>query len=64
MKALITMKWNEAKNQWHLLHGINGKFIQEVYDCANTSKFFEGLDKTKPKKYIVEIEPYNAWGQR
>jgi len=52
------MKWNEEKQQWHLLHGINGRFIQEVYDCENTYKFFEGLDKTKVQTYFVEVEPY------
>ena len=55
MRAIVKMVWCEGKKEWHMCHGINGKFIQELYDCENTEKFFPGLDKKKPQKYVMTI---------
>jgi len=64
MRGLIKVKWGGIDNKWHILHGINGRFIQEIYDCENTHKFFEGLDKDKAKTYFINIEPYAQLSKR
>lgn len=51
----VRMKWNSKTEQWRMTHHRerNGGFIQEFFDCKNINLLFRGLDKTKPKEYIL-----------
>lgn len=54
----VTMKWNSKTEQWRMTHKREkgGGFIQEFYDCKNIHLLFRGLDKTKPREYVLMAE--------
>ena len=55
MKTILKMKWNEATEQWRMLT-LDDRVLQEIYDCENVYRYFEGLDKNHSCLYEVEIK--------
>ena len=54
MKLVVTMKWVEARNEWHM-ETLGGHILQEFLHCENIGRVFIGLDKAKKTTFMMDI---------
>lgn len=58
-RLTVKMVWNQFQHLWFMMNNDNDRFLMHFPDCENIRKYFEGLDETKPKKYIITIDRIN-----
>jgi hypothetical protein len=49
------MEWNEGQQKWLMKLKRNEAMIQEFFDCENVRKYFNGLNKSIPSTYKINI---------
>ena len=54
MKLVVTMKWVEARNEWHM-ETLEGNILQEFLHCENIPRVFDGIDKNKKNTYLINV---------
>ena len=58
MKLPFILKWNEAKEEWHLRSVLDGSFVYELRDCANMRRLFDNPDRSKEKLITIDVQPW------
>ena len=56
IKFTCLMRWVDQAQQWYMINRATDKFVFNFFDCENTHKVFQGLDKGEDTIYTVLVK--------